>query len=313
MPVINGAGSYPPGLNFNELLLRVTEANDPKKLVEFFKTMTPPPDTTTSILLGKLLDASLTPKDTGETSQLLKMLLEDRKQDREEMSKLRDKIMAPPPPLPPQKSIIEQFIEIRPQIKELVDAFATKAGKVDVWASLAEKGIEQLPDLIELGRDFMKKDHAPAVQQQRTIETAAAPQSTPPTAETPEADARKYVDGMWKKWQGRLLGIASRLVEDFKTQDNGYYFRDWFLEMYGKLQWADLKRDIPPELLTNMYHAHPQLKLELAPPERLTAFLVQFFTLPGEEEADIVVEDEAGPVEQVDHVSAGKHGEANTK
>ncbi len=334
MPIINGAGgAYPPGLNFNELLLRVTEANDPKKLVEFFKTMSPPPDTTTAVILGKLLDASLNAKpaaapDNSSTNKLLEMLLEDRKQDRIEMASLRDKLLTPAP----QKSIIEQFVELRPQIKELVDAFATKAGKTDIWAELAKEGIGQIPDLISLGRDFIKKSPEPQQNGYQARGIAAAPTNgapaavseppaTKPVSEMTEAEKQANIDHLWKKWARRLLDISTKLIEEFTIQDQGYSFRDWYVEMYGKLNWAELRRDLAnvddqgvphPELITNMYFAHEQLRKALSPPEKLTAFLVETFTNFGEEK-DVTVEDPEDGVEPTEVIPAGKQSEAKTK
>jgi len=211
--------------NLETVLATMVQMNSPERLIALVQAIAPKQD-----------------------NSLMTMLMEDRKQAREELAVLREKLLAP---AAPQKSIIEQFIEIRPQIKELVDAFATKTGKTDVWASLAEKGIEQLPDLIQLGHDFVKrgdKPAPPAFQPRPQI-------SAPPTAATPNAqpaapadmpiksvdqmtedEKRQYVDHLWNKYGPHLLGISSKLVEEYKVQDQGYSFRDWYCEMYGKLR-----------------------------------------------------------------------------
>jgi len=218
------------------------------------------------------------------------MLLEDRKQAREELAQLREKIFS----APPQKSIIEQFVEIQPQIKSLVDGFATRTGKTDIWAEIAKEGVSQIPDVVTLIRDMVKKAPEPqpnGVRNHQPAQIAAA--STPansaeppskPIAEMTEDEKRAYVDHLWKKWGGRLLQISTRLVEEFTIQDNGYSFRDWYVEMFGKLNWADLKREVDPELMANMYLAHEQLRKALSPPVRLVVFLREFVTDFGAED-----------------------------
>jgi len=325
-------GNYPPGFDMDKMY---------NKAFEFAEKLAPKPTDNTgqNELLIKLIDVATKqptppppppPPDTSGIDRLLNMLLEDRKADRERLDRMQERLNAP---VAPQKSIIEQFIEIRPQIKELVDAFATKTGKTDIWAELAKEGIGQIPDLIELGRDFVKrgdKPAAPAFQPRPQIAAppTAATSNTQPAApadmpiksveQMTEDEKRQYVDHLWNKYGPHLLGISSKLVEEYKVQDQGYSFRDWYCEMYGKLRWADLKRDLPPELITNMYHAHPQLREELAPPARLTLFLVQFFTPFGEEGDDLppaadLSEDAPPHVEHTNGVSAVLQPEAKTK
>lgn len=321
----SNGGSYPPGFNIAEMMDKADQRA--LKMVEIMTPKAPPKDDTVlNTLITKLLDKSLTPTpppDNSAMERIFKMQDDTLQELRKEIRELRNKEAVP------QKSIIEQFIEIRPQIKELVDAFATKAAKTDLWATLAEKGIEQIPDLIELGRDFMKKPD----QQQNGKQPAAGIAAAPTTTATVTADATKppeqmtqdekaaHVDQLWRKWSRRLLDISTKLIEEFTIQDQGYSFRDWYVELYGKLNWAELRRDlggldeqgtIHPELVTNMYHAHEQLRKALSPPQRLTAFLVEFFTNFGEEK-DVTVEDPAAAVEPDEVIPAGKQSEAKTK
>ena len=284
----NGGG-YPPGFNIADMMDKAD--NRALRMVEI---MTPKKDAEEQSLLLKLIDVATArnnapappPPDTKQTDRLFEMLLEDRKQAREELALLREKIFA----APPQKSIIEQFVEIQPQIKSLVDGFATRTGKTDIWAEIAKEGVSQIPDVVGLIRDMVNKK-APEPQQNgmgnhQPAAIAAATSEPPakPIADMTEDEKRAFVDHLWKKWGGRLLQISTRLVEEFTIQDNGYSFRDWYVEMYGKLNWADLKREVDPELMANMYLAHEQLRKALSPPVRLVVFLREFATDFGQED-----------------------------
>ena len=323
-PTTNGGGSYPPGFNIAEMMDKADQ-----RALKMVEIMTPKKDKEeTSLLLELIKVATAKPiaPDTSSTDALLKMLLEDRKQDREEMSKLRDKLLTPPATIP-QKSIIEQFVEIQPQIKSLVDGFATRTGKTDIWAEIAKEGVSQIPDVVSLIRDMVKKAPEPAANgmgHHQPAAIAAAPTATTtaateppakPIADMTEDEKRAYVDHLWKKWGGRLLQVSTHLVEEFTIQDNGYSFRDWYVEMYGKLNWADLKRDLDPELMANMYLAHDQLKKALSPPVRLVVFLREFVTDFGAEDdtpldEKLAAEGKAGAVEKPEVVPAAAQSEA---
>ena len=145
--------------------------------------------------------------------------------------------------------------------------------------------------------------------------TAATEPHAKPIADMTEDEKRAYVDHLWKKWGGRLLQVSTHLVEEFTIQDNGYSFRDWYVEMYGKLNWADLKRDLDPELMANMYLAHDQLKKALSPPVRLVVFLREFVTDFGAEDdtpldEKLAAEGKAGAVEKPEVVPAAAQSEA---
>jgi len=325
VPSSSNGGSYPPGFNIADMMDKADQ-----RALRMVEIMTPKKDTEeTSLVLELIKIATAKPvaPDTSSTDTLLKMLLEDRKQDREEMSKLRDKLLSPPPQ-PPQKSIIEQFVELRPQIKDLVDAFKTNTGKTDIWAEIAKEGVSQIPDVVGLIRDMVKKapepqqngmgNHQPAqIAAASTATTAATEPPTKPVADMTEDEKRAYVDHLWKKWGGRLLQVSTHLIEEFTIQDNGYSFRDWYVEMYGKLNWADLKREVEPELMANMYLAHPQLQKALSPPPRLVVFLREFVTDFGAEDDTPLNEKLAAAglgkaliVESTPSTEAGKSDEA---
>jgi hypothetical protein len=177
--------------------------------------------------------------------------------------------------------------------------------------------------VISLARDAFKKpepqpnghqqQHQPAIPAATSTTTTTAEPTAKPVDQMTDDEKRKHVDELWKKWGLHLLSISTRLVEEFTIQDQGYSFRDWYVKMYGMFKWADLKRDIVPELMCNMYLAHEQLKKALSPPERLTMFLQQFFTNEGEEQDVTVVEEGSAHVEPREEVQAGKPTEAKAK
>lgn len=322
-PVPLSNGSSGPRLQDISEMMDKAEARA-ERMIQLMK---PKEDTTTAVILQTLLESALNrpaapPPDTTQHDALMQMLMEDRKQQREELAILREKLLTPPPP---QKSIIEQFIELRPQLKDLAESFGGRAAKSDPWAEIAKEGIAQVPDLIALGRDMINKPPAPQPtgvgnhQPQQIAAPAAAASSEPPTkpiAEMTDDEKRAYIDHLWKKWGPRLLQISTRLVEEFTVKDEGYSFRDWYVEMYGKLNWADLKRDLDPEIMTNMYIAHPQLQKALTPPVRLLVFLREFVTDFDAEDDTPMAEKLAaamakpGAVEEKALVPADKPGEA---
>jgi len=291
--------SYPPGFNIADMMDKADQ-----RAMRMVEIMTPKENGNTDAVLARMVEMNsperlialmqaLAPKPDGSLALIIELLRSDLKESRDKISKMEERILNAPQP----KSIIEQFIELKPAIAELIPLFGGKAGKTDPWATIAEKALDSLPQALELGRDFFTKQNQPAPQPNKpaaiaaAATTTAAPDNTKPIDQMSEDEKRKYVDALWNKWGGHLLNISSKLVEDFKVQDQGYSFRDWYVEMYGKLRWADLKRDIAPDLMTSMYFAHQQLRTELAPPERLVAFLNQFYTDFGQE-VGVTVEDE---------------------
>jgi hypothetical protein len=244
VPTSTNGPSYPPGFNMADMMDKADARA--LKMVEIMTPKAPPPkdDTVLTTLLTKLLDKSLTPPpppDTSGNDRLLQMLMDDRKADRAKMDRLEERLNT----APPQKNIVEQFMELKPAIAELVPLFGGRAGKTDWVAEVVKDGMAQLPDLIELGRDMLKRPEPATTQangngngtQKRRI--IAPP--TPTTATEPvakpidkmtEEEKRKHIDHLWSKWGSHLLSISSKLVEEFKVQDQGYSFRDWYQVMW---------------------------------------------------------------------------------
>jgi hypothetical protein len=283
---MNG-GAYPPGFNISDMMdkadqraLKMVEIMTPKENGNLETVLTSMIQMNSPERLIALVQA-IAPKPDGSLALIVELLRADLKESKEEMRLMRERMLNTPPP----KNIVEQFLELKPAIAELVPLFGGRAGKTDIWADIAKEGMGQLPDLIALGRDMIAKK-APELQpnghKPQPGIAAAAPASTDPPAkpiaEMTEDEKRAHIDRLWKSWGGHLLAISSKLVEEFAIQDNGYSFRDWYVDLYGKLKWAALKRDIDPGLMANMYLAHDQLKTALSPPLRLLVFMQEFAT-----------------------------------
>ena len=285
----NGGDQYPPGFNIAEMMDKADQRA--LKMVEIMTPKAPPPkdDTVLTTILEKLLEKSLTPPpapDNSAMERIFKMQDDTLKELRAEIREMRNKETTP------QKSIIEQFVEIQPQIKGLVDGFAQRTGKTDIWASIAEKAIEQLPEAIALGRDIINKPAPLAPQQQQQPRKSvqppaktAVPEEAPPL--TPEEEARKKLEYVLDKHQEHIFSIVPSIMEYFKVGD-GFGLRDWYLPFHGLLNWSELRRDIGAELLRNILMGQRALQVELGPPEALLVFCQEFFTDTDEDEDQTV-------------------------
>lgn len=312
LPASVGGGEpgYPPGFNVAQIIKESDE-----RALRMVEIMTPKGNSALDAVLAQMMQANsperlialaqaLAPKPDNSMALIVELLRQDLKETREELARIRDKA-APPP----QKSLLEQIGEV----KELGKALGSgrSSGSTDGWIALAEKALESVPDVIDLVKSGMSKpEPAKGLAAAPADTVAAAPTTDQPAAEqTDEQKARAAIDALWKKHGPFLMAIAPKIVEDYKTA-SGYDCRDWFLRMHGELRWADIRRDLAPPLLANMYMAHKQLQIELAPLEGLTAFLTEFLTLPGEEPAGAVIPD---PVDEEDSPRGGVPTEAKTK
>ena len=299
----NGGGMYPPGFDIDKMTDKIMDRAE--RMATANNANKGPSDT----LLEKILDKVMTPAPPPDNSSLnfiIQELRADRKELREELRELRNK-----PAPQPAKGILEQLEEGMPIIDKIVAKFSTRTSKSDIWQNITEKAVDQIPDLIQLGHDLLKKP-APQPQQQRQQSQGLPPaqaQPPTPTAEmTPDQQTQQRLQWILQKHQEHLFSIAPTIIEYFKVGD-GFGLRDWYLPLHGLLNWADLRRDITPELLTNILSAHAFLKTELAPPERLTTFFEEFFTDQDADES----EDAPPHVEHANGVSAVLQPEAKAK
>ena len=306
----NGTMAYAPGFNVAELVAKLSEANDPKRLVEVARMLQPPPKDETALtnLVTKLIDISFNkaePKTDSAMALVVELLRADLKESREEMRELRKVQTAPPPA---QKGIIEQVKELRPVLSEFVDLFEQKTGNQPWWAGPLEKlmdGVgEAIPTVVEMMKtgQQQQQNRAPAPQWNTPPAGIPAPQTqaaNPPPPPPPNAtsaaappdqpemsDDQKRIQAIFQKWGGFVLFIWPQISEHFKIDrdgEGGLYFRDWFLRMHGELKWAELRKDLGPEGLAHMIAQHPVLSQEMAPEQARKQFFVDFFEEPGDD------------------------------
>lgn len=310
---VAGVG-YPPGFNIKDVY---------DSAFQMAKQLTPPPpppkdDAVLTTLLTKLLDASLKPAppppaplpvDTTATDRLFKMMETQLAETRTELRDLRNKATAPPPA---QKNLLEQIKEIQPAVLGFMDMMGDRSGKTEWWNSpmvekLADGIAESFPLAMEMIKNSSQSNPArpqpnPWTQQPNGIpaaqpqaQAAAPPPQGPPPAtaatepqpDQPElTEQQKLFQAAAQKWGGFILFVSQHMVAEFKKDEEGhggYYFRDWLLEMHGRLRWADLRREVGPVFLASMIAQHPGLSAEMGPEEARVAFVNDFFTVPGEE------------------------------
>lgn len=291
------AAGYPPGFNMdkvydrafemaeklapkrdnaseNALLVKLAELSDPTRIINLMQTLTPKPD-------------------TSATDKLFALMNETLKDTRAELRELRDRQAAPP------KSIIEQVTELRPVIGEFAALFAERsAGRGNVWEDLLGKVVDQAPaviDLIKTGQQQRGNGTPEWNPQLPQVAAPTTPTATPAATSTAAAPAAELTEeqrvqqafkALMQKWQGHIMHFSAEMVNHFKCDQGGvggYYFRDRYLDLYGRLRWADMRTEIGPDLLATLITQHPQLSQEIKPPEKLKRFTAEFFTLEGEE------------------------------
>jgi hypothetical protein len=303
------AAGYPPGFNIENVMER--QEKGLKMGLEMAKALTPPPvpakdDSALITLLTELIKNNKPePKDDKAMSLVIELLRADLKEAREEMREMRKNAVAPAP----ANNILQQVKELRPMITEFAEIFAEKSGNMPWWQGPLEKLVESIPDVIDLVKTGQQQ-HAPTPVQWNPAaiaapqtQTVVPPPPPPPsataaaTAPQPEqpslTDQQKQMQALFQKWGGFVLFIAPQMIEHFKTE-NGFAFRDWFLRGHGLFKWADMRRELGPEILSSMIAQHPALSVEISPPEARELFFRDFFEpIPDDDDDD---DDEEVPV-----------------
>lgn len=312
------AAGYPPGFDMEKVLGRTEQGL--RMGLEMAKQMAPAAKDTsgTDALLLKLLEAMLNrpepPKDTS-MALIVELLRADLKEARDEMRELRKVQTAPPSP---QKNLIEQIKEIQPTIT----GFMEMMGKGDArpwYESLAEKAVESIPDIIDIvktGQANGQRQQQPAAGWTNQQQLPAAQQNNPPASVAPatgqpaaapadltdEQKEQQRINAIYQKWGGFIMFVAPKMIEEFRLDhddDGGGHFRDWLIRMHGELRWSDMKRELGPDLLSQMIASHPQLSVDMAPEEARLAFIDEFFApeeledLPEEGAINLGGEDDA--------------------
>ena len=257
--------------------------NDPVKQLETLKT---------------LLAAVAPPASTGE-SILVSILRDELKATREEMKELRNKPQSP--------GILEELIDKAPRLRELGNLLGLNrrgngAGDGTNWGEVAVQVVDKLTNAIPYAFDIFKNrqntppgqagfELAPRPQYQPPVQQAPPQAADDGTQQTPapaaasaeEEETRRRLQGHLNKYQQLITAVAPFLIDQYKSGLTGYDFRDWFISRHGILNWTGLKDEVGAGDLTALAQLHPHLKVALAPPEKLFAFLTDLFTEPGQE------------------------------
>jgi hypothetical protein len=303
-----GAAGYPPGFSMDKVYDRAEQGF--RTAFEMARALTPPPkdDSALTVLVGKLIESSLSrpePKPDAAMALVVELLRADLKEAREEMREMR-KVQTAPPPQP--KGLLEQVKELRPMLTEYAEIFAEKTGDRPWWSGPLEKLMESVPDVIDLVKTGQQNvAPRPAAPQWNSPPpagipapqtTAPPPQGPPPNqtaAATPQPDQPPLTDeqkqqqelaALFQKWGPFVMFIWPQMIEHFKTE-NGAAFRDWFLRGHGLFKWADLRRELGPDIMSLMIAQHQHFSQEMAPPQLRDQFFVDFFeAVPDEGDDD---------------------------
>jgi hypothetical protein len=242
--------------------------------------------------------AAMQPKESGELSMFIKMLMDDRARQADELKELRTMMMTQQK----QPGILEQLAVAMPQLENVAKLIGFKKGGTAAaegtnWGDVAEKAIDKLAPLATAfmaGRGAgpgMPADRGfilnPAPQAQPTAD-GTAPEAAAAEGQqtTPEQDQQRLT-AIWQEFQGLLTAIAPFLVNEFRAMESsGYRFRDWLIENYGTINWKTLRQKVSIPDFVALSQRHPQLKEALSPPEDFAEFLTEVFTEPGKEPAD---------------------------
>ncbi len=280
-----------------------------KNVAETYKSMQPtaPDNTLLNTLIAGIVNKPADP--------MLAHLLEQQKQDREDRraeaqrqeererareareQAARDAAAAALKP----KSFLEQLEEMEAVARRVLPKGGreVKTDAMDYVMRIGEKLVEAAPGLLAawrlgtIGPQPVAGFNGP---------TADAPRSHPPynqpaapqaalTAEihqphegaadlTPEMQARLQV--VIEKYGPLIQNVAMTMIDHFK-HETGFYFRDWFIERKGIELYHELQEATGAELMTAAAQEHGFLRVQLAPPDKLLAFLEQFFIEPGNE------------------------------
>jgi hypothetical protein len=237
----------------------------------------------------------------GEETMLVKMLMEDRRAQREELAALRSLILDKPEP----KSLVEQLAELTPIINLLKPGRGNPAPAVepDGVMGIVNKVADHIPDILSMiGMMRAGGPAAPggplpaplppfappaaAADPSRPADQAPAPDSFTPEQRAELANLQKRMAAAWNTYGKLIEQCAQFMVDQFTRGLTGYDFRDWFCDSWGKINWNNLKRDAGPDVMTALTQQHPKLREILTPPERVLHFFIQFFTLEGEEQVE---------------------------
>jgi hypothetical protein len=246
-------------------------------------------DPTKQLTTLKELLHTLTPAPNTEGSLIITILRDELKATRDEMRELRNQAAKP-------GNLIDDLIEKAPKLQELARFLGfskgRSAGEGTDWGEVAIRALDKIADNVPLivegirGRQAQPNAGFEMVRR----EPAAAPADATPAADaapqpagSSEEQERTRLQAILNKYQQLISAVAPFLIDQYKSGLTGYDFRDWFISRHGILNWTGLKDECGADDLTKLAQLHPHLKVALAPPDKLLAFLQDVFTEPGQE------------------------------
>jgi hypothetical protein len=266
----------------------------------------------------KELLAVIQPKPSEEGGGLkyvvdLLMKQNDRLADELKESRIAAAAQAKP------RNFLEEVREFLPALKEINSSLGmgpkSSNGHTD-WGSIIGNVVEKIGDRIpELAQAYMfSMQHKAATAPNGTatpkpkarVLPIGAGNGTQPAAEAstgttriatpdgktmdvPTEQIEEEQDRMQKildKYGPLIMDVAPTLVDKF-AHENGYNFREWFIDRHTLETWQQLKDECGPHRLAALAQWHPIMKVKLAPPEDLIVFLTEFFTVRGQEPAGV--------------------------
>lgn len=122
----------------------------------------------------------------------------------------------------------------------------------------------------------------PPPAQEVHIDMTKVPEDQKPAVE----ELQKRMNAVLQKYGQLFEQVAMFMVDQFRADESGEAFRDWFIDRRSRQLWIDLRNDAGPEVMTALIGTHAALKSMMTPPEKVALFFQEFFSEPGEEEPE---------------------------
>lgn len=319
-----GPHGTPTGSSAEEIaaaVVKVHHAMNPPKSDE-----TPAWITALSPLLLKLIPdppAQVEPKEDKTLGLLFTMLQEQLKDSREEIREMRKaQAAAAATPPAPQKDMLDSLLENKEKFEALKGLFGkgnNGPAAPEGWAGVADKFVDKIGSalttvapviaqrlMMPAPQQQIQPPRTPVVQataqplpapadppvQQQPIQQQPAPAQPPMPDISPEDQAALAT--LWQKYGEVINASLNQLVDHFENED-GYFFRDWFLSRKGAETWKGMKRDISIDQFVQVskfgqFRRSDGQVVPLSdvfkPEEKFRVFLADFFTPVGEERPD---------------------------
>jgi hypothetical protein len=240
-------------------------------------------------------------KEDSSLLLILELMKEQNRDLREELKAMR--AQTPTNPLDGVKPVLELLSTLGVNLGggggggrvNTADTVVSTVG--DVLSKVIDKASDLAPQIVgayqhgknvelQIAREGLKTGKKPWEFQPATT-TTPAPAGPPPPAPAPVSEGPMTYQTLFVKYQALFNEVYPRLIDCFNNE-TGDDFRDWLIDRKGGDLWAAFKKDATPELLTQMTQAHPGLKPQWQPEDKVLIFFSQM--MDDEEEDDDVEE-----------------------